>query len=275
MPYRQRRLSIEAEQHEIIDVTAIVRDAQIALDEMVKRVEIDQRKKLAEQVSDGNARGLAVIGKRHHHINKPAIFDFQLNLLAQDIAVDAVEKLSNVEFQGVAIGRRRPQSGLREIGGFVRAIANAAGKRLIYKPALKDLAGHGIDCVLHNQVAKSWRKNAAGFGLVNHKAVIRTRPVASIGKLTMERVKIAGQVLLEDKTSTLSAFVTCGSMKCRQQRGGCKCLFKQVAYALHIARPSRPAMPALPEKRKHSDFAVEQTTRRKVSPLIPLRSCDP
>ena len=65
-PCRQRRLSVDVKQDEIVDISAVALDAQLALDEMIERIEVDQRIKLAQQIADGNADWLAVIGEQHH-----------------------------------------------------------------------------------------------------------------------------------------------------------------------------------------------------------------
>src|SRR3990167_9123984 len=57
---RQQRGARQAEEREVIDVAAVAFDAQHALDEMVERVEIDQRVELRQQIADGYPDRLAV-----------------------------------------------------------------------------------------------------------------------------------------------------------------------------------------------------------------------
>lgn len=216
-----------------------------------------------------------MVSKRHHQIHKAAILDPPLNLAAQDVAVDAVEELANVELERVAVARNGLQCSLGVGGRLVRAVSGSAGERLLNEAPIEDRPGHGINGVLNDQIAEGRSEDAARLRLIDHEAVVRTRAVGAGAQFMEQLVQIRRQSLLEIEAGPLAVLVPGSGMECSQQRLSGKGSLIEETDALHDARPSRPALPALPEKRKHSDFAVEQTTRRKASPLIPLRSCDP
>lgn len=100
---RQALFSTQIEQDEVIDITAIHPRLELPLDEMIKRVEVDQSVGLRQQVADRDTNCLAVLGKQHEQINKTTVLDLVLDLAAQHIPIDPVEKLADVEFDRVAI----------------------------------------------------------------------------------------------------------------------------------------------------------------------------
>lgn len=99
------RISRYSKQYEIVDVAAVALDLEFSLNEMIERIENDQRVKLAEQVSYWNADRLAMVGKQHHEIDEPAILDFLLDLDTQDGSVYPVKEFPDVELQCIAAVR--------------------------------------------------------------------------------------------------------------------------------------------------------------------------
>lgn len=207
-----------SEQYKIVHVAAVALDLEFALDEMIKRVEIDQRVHLAQQVADRNANRLAVIGEQHHHIHEAAILDLALDQAAQDGAFDTIEKLPDIELEGIAIARAFLQRSLRIIGGLVRAVADAAGERLIDKDALENRRYNAIDGMLHNQVAEGGRVDAARLRLVNHEAVVRHRMIAAVVQLLVQVIQIAGKVFFKIEARALAVLVPRCRMESGQQR---------------------------------------------------------
>ena len=118
----------EAEQHEVVDIAAVVPHTQLALDEVVQRVQVHQRIELAQQIADRDPGGLPVVGKQHHYLDEAAILDLALDHLPQDGAVDAVEELAEVELQRIAAGWHGAQSPLRIVGSLMGALADPAGE---------------------------------------------------------------------------------------------------------------------------------------------------
>lgn len=94
-------LFVPAKYNKVVNVAAVQPGAKVALDEVIQRVHVDQRIHLRQQVANGYAHRLAIIGKLHHHVNEPPILDLSLDQLAQDAAVDAVEELANIKLQQV------------------------------------------------------------------------------------------------------------------------------------------------------------------------------
>lgn len=92
----------QIEQDEVIHVAAVALDAQLALDEGIEWVHVDQCIELAQQIADGDAHRLAVVGKDHHQIDKAPVLDLFFDLAAQHIAVDPVKEFADVELDGVA-----------------------------------------------------------------------------------------------------------------------------------------------------------------------------
>lgn len=70
--------------------------------EVINWAHVDQRIKLAQQISNWNAKrlraGMPIFSKLQHDADKPTIFDPVFNQTAQNIAVDSIKKLSDVEF---------------------------------------------------------------------------------------------------------------------------------------------------------------------------------
>lgn len=211
-----QRLARQAEENEVIDISGIAGDAKIALDELIQRIQVDQRIELRQQVSNRDSNWLAVIGKQHHRIDKATILDLAFDHPTQDVAVNAVEELSNVQLERIAVTRTGLQCGLRIVGGLVRAHAGATGKRLVDESAIKDRSSHGIDGVLYHQITEGWRVDAPRLWLIDHETVIRARLVTAIGQLTMQRIEIASQMLFKIEARTLAVLVPCSGMERRQ-----------------------------------------------------------
>lgn len=80
--------SRHADQHKIIHIPNIMFYPKHAFDEMVKRIKVNQRIDLAEQVADGDAARAIMLGKQHHYIDQASVLDFSLDQAPQDSPVD-------------------------------------------------------------------------------------------------------------------------------------------------------------------------------------------
>ena len=128
---------------------------------MVQRAQVDQSKQLAQQIADWYAKRLAILGKQHYHAKEPGVFDLAGQQHAQNASVDSIKEFAHVHLQRVRARRRRAQGCLRVICGAVRALANAAGKRLVNKALVEDGVNDAVDGVLHHQVSECRRVDGA------------------------------------------------------------------------------------------------------------------
>lgn len=179
-PVLRRFITADAEQNEVIHVPAVVPDAKLALDEVIQRVQVDQRVKLAQQVSDRYSNRLAVVRKLHHQIHEAAVLDLRFDQPAQNRPVDAVEEFANIELQRVAVARHGLHRSLRVVGGLVGATSDATGEGLVDKCSVEYRPGHGIDGVLRHQVTEGRREDSARLRLINHETEIGARGVGSV-----------------------------------------------------------------------------------------------
>lgn len=225
----------QIEQDEVIHVAAVFFDAQLTLDEGIHRVHVDQRIKLAEQVADGNAHGIAVIGKDHHQIDKAFVLDLFFNQAAQYIAVNAVEEFTNVQLDRVGFRPRCLEGTLRIVGGFVGAIAGAAGKRLFNQARIENRVDNPVDGMLHHQIRKRWCVNLARLWLEHHEGVIRVWPVCTITQLAVQDIKTGRKPPGELKAGAFAALVAGGIVVRRQQGLIAECLFVEKSVTFHAA----------------------------------------
>jgi len=73
-------LAAFAKDHKIVHVAAVAPGLEHALDKVIKRVQVDQRIHLAQQIANRDALGLTVVGKLQHHGDKAFVLDLALNL---------------------------------------------------------------------------------------------------------------------------------------------------------------------------------------------------
>ena len=146
--------STDSKDNEVIHIPAVSFCLDFPLDEVIKRVKVNQRVGLAQQISNRDPNWLAVFRKLHHQVNKPAVLDFSFNLGSQYLSVDPVKKLSYVQLDHIAAFWRLSQCLLGIIGSLVRPFAFSAGKRLINKAWVENRINHPINRVLDHQIAK-------------------------------------------------------------------------------------------------------------------------
>lgn len=88
---------VDTEQDEVIHIAAVMADFQDALDEVIQRVQVDQRIQLAQQVADRDADRLSVVGKQHHQIHKAAILDLALDQGMQNGPLNPIKEFANIQ----------------------------------------------------------------------------------------------------------------------------------------------------------------------------------
>ena len=183
-----------AKNYKVVHVAAVQPHTQLALDKVVERAEVNQRIKLAQQVADRDAFGLAVFGKLQHHSHKAAVFDLACNLGGQHSAVDAVKELANIELQQVAIGRAGAQCRLRVICGGMGALAHPAGVALVNKPRVENGVHQPVNGVLHNQVTKGRSEYGALFWLVHLELGVGLWAVGVGVQLLVQCIQVGAKV---------------------------------------------------------------------------------
>lgn len=125
-------LATPAKDNKIIDISAIQVRFELPLHEMIKRAHVDERIELTEQVANRNSKRLrfwvSIFSKLEHHADKALILDALLNQGAQHSPINAVKKLSDVQFHHACAGIDGAQRFLCIVGGLVGAFAVAASK---------------------------------------------------------------------------------------------------------------------------------------------------
>ena len=232
---RQERLVGQAEEDEVIDVPAVELRLQHPLDEVVHRVQEDQRVELREQVPDGDADRLAVVGEQHHQVDEAPVLDLPFDQAAQDGPVDPVEELPDVELQRVAAARGGPERLLGVVRGLVGAVTDSAGERLADEGPLEDGSDNGVDRVLDDEVTEGRREDRPPLRLEDQEREVRKRLVRPAVKLVVERVEVARQVRLELKARARSVLVPGGPLVGRHQRLRRECLLEEEPDPLHTA----------------------------------------
>ncbi len=199
-----------AKEHEVVHIAAVVLRAQGALDEVVQRVEVDQRVKLAEQVADRDAHNGAVVGKLHHHAHKAGVFHFALYQGLQNAAVDAVEEFAHVKLQQVALGVAGAQCGLCVVGGGMGAFGYPAGKALVDKAGVEQRVDQAVNGVLHHQVAERGGVNDALLGFVHREFCVGLRAVIACVQFAVQCVKVGAKIAGKFKGGALVVFALAG-----------------------------------------------------------------
>jgi len=87
----------QPDKNEVVHVAHIMPDAEPALYEVIKRIEIDKRIELAEKIADWNSDLCVMFNKQHHDVDQSRVFDLALNLFAQDPAIDSIKEFSDIE----------------------------------------------------------------------------------------------------------------------------------------------------------------------------------
>lgn len=200
----------QANQQQIIHVARVALHLQLALDEMVQRVQVDKREQLAEQVADRQPDRLAVIGEPHHHIHQARILEPALDQGAQDRAVDAVVEPPDIELQRVAVAWHVAQCLLHVVGCRVRAVTRPTGERLGDKGGVEYGLDDAVDGVLHNPVAERWRRYQPWLRHLHHEGVVGLRRVAAVVQCAVQIIKMGADVTLELEARTSTALVAPG-----------------------------------------------------------------
>ncbi len=176
----QRMFSGQAKQNKVVYVAAITFHLQLALDETIQWVQVNQRVQLAQQIANGNTDGFTVIGEDHQQVHESTVLDLALDLLPQNVAINAVEEFADIQFQRIGIGPRGSERPLRIIRRFMGAIADPAGERLLDQSAVEDRVNHPVNRVLDHQISKGWGKYLPLFWLVHHEGVVRLGLITTI-----------------------------------------------------------------------------------------------
>lgn len=229
--------AIQANQHEVVDVARVVPDAELALDEVVELVEVNQPAQLAHQAADrqADARRLAVAGIRelHPQVDQAGILDLALDLPAQNRVPDAVVVPAHIELHEVAVARHLLQGVLDVVGRGVRTLARSACKRGVDEAAIEDRAHNAVERMLHNPVPEGGRADLARLGLINPEVVVPARLIGAGLQLLVQRLELGAQAALEREDR--SAATLAGArieialmQRLRRSRQGV-----EIAHALH------------------------------------------
>lgn len=225
----------QAEQNEVVHITTVAPNSEFALNKMVDRVEIDERVELTQQVSDWDAQWLAMISKHHHQIHETAVFDPPLNQTPQNNAVDAIEKLSDVEFQGIAVSINGLERSLGVVRSSMCAFPCPTSKRLIDESRVENGVNQPIDCMLHYQVAERRSEYLPRLWFRDHETDVRRRPIQSFAQLARQVVDIPCQPALELIARHRPTLAARRSRKRIQQRIPGERLAIEISNALHDA----------------------------------------
>lgn len=229
--------AIQANQHEVIDVARVVPDAEIALDEVIKRIKVNEPAQLTHQAADRQADagrlGVTRIGKLHPQINKARILDFALDLPAQNRVPDAVVVPAHIELHEVAVARHLLQGALDVVGRGVRTLARPACKRGVDEAAIEDRAHNAVERMLHNPVPEGGRADLARLGLIDPEVVVPARLIGAGLQLLVQRLELGAQAALKREDRSAAALTGARieialMQRLRRSRQGV-----QIAHAFH------------------------------------------
>lgn len=224
----------QVEQHQVIDVTAVPADLEGALDELVDRIEVDERVDLREQVPDRDADRPAVIGEQHHHVDEAPILDLAIDAGPKDLPVDPVEELAHVQLERVAARPRCLQGRLGIVRCGMGAEADPAREGLGDEGPIENRCDQGIDGVLHDKVPERGREDHPRLGLVHHEPVVRARCIDPGVDLRVQRVEVCRQATLEQEAGATARLVPGRGTICGDQRRWAEGLLEKMADALHV-----------------------------------------
>lgn len=219
----------------VVHVATIGGGLQRALAVVIEAAQVEIGKSLAHQVADGDANRRRSLGKVIEQPQRLRTLDDAAHQRGQDVAVDAVEILAHVDVQQPRLARRFAHGVLQPVGAGMRAQADATGKVGGDVAALEQRADHGIDRVLHDQVAERRRLDQARLAaILDPKAVAGLRLVRAVVQLAQQAVDVAAQVAGEQERGAMVALSFPGAAVGRQQRFLCGKARKQLAMAPHV-----------------------------------------
>jgi hypothetical protein len=165
--------------HKIIGIASVPFYPQCVFYKVIKFVHIDVREHLRGQITDGDAFAHGCRVALYNFCQKPKSFIIRnspLKNAEQNGMINGVKKLSHVAFKDPAFTRPVLALGPKHISyafdAFMRALADAAGKRSRDECLLKNRIDYSKNRVMQNTVSHYRLVYSATLGIVNPKAIV-------------------------------------------------------------------------------------------------------